>query len=84
MAWYHRVPAPKLPPEQRKARMEGLWIKCEGCEQTLYKQEVEKNLEVCPTCQHHFPLTVRKLMLIELPVTPTPPALRLASGCATP
>src|SRR5689334_8040662 len=30
MAWYHRVPAPKLPPEKRKSRMEGLWIRCDG------------------------------------------------------
>jgi len=66
MAWYHRVPAPKLPPEQRKSRMEGLWIKCDGCGEIVYKQDVEKNLEVCPKCDEHFPFPVRKRLELVL------------------
>src|SRR5438552_3222641 len=66
MAWYHRVPAPKLPPEQRKSRMEGLWIKCDGCGEIIYKQDVEKNLEVCPKCDEHFPFPVRKRLELVL------------------
>jgi acetyl-CoA carboxylase carboxyl transferase subunit beta len=66
MAWYHRVPAPKLPPEQRKSRMEGLWIKCDGCGEIVYKAEVEKNLEVCPKCDEHFPLPVRRRLDLVL------------------
>jgi acetyl-CoA carboxylase carboxyl transferase subunit beta len=66
MAWYHRVPAPKLPPEQRKSRMEGLWIKCDGCGEIVYKQDVEKNLEICPRCDEHFPLPVRRRLALVL------------------
>src|SRR3954467_11066641 len=66
MAWYHRVPAPKLPPEQRKSRMEGLWIKCDGCGEIIYKQDVEKNLEGSPKCDEHFPLPVRKRLDVVL------------------
>src|SRR5438876_11317021 len=66
MAWYHRVPAPKLPPEQRKSRMEGLWIKCDGCGEIVYKADVEKNLEVCPKCDEHFPFPVRKRLELVL------------------
>jgi acetyl-CoA carboxylase carboxyl transferase subunit beta len=66
MAWYHRVPAPKLPPEQRKSRMEGLWIKCDGCGEIIYKGDVEKNLEVCPKCDEHFPLPVRRRLELVL------------------
>src|SRR5947209_20473953 len=66
MAWYHRVPAPKLPAEQRKSRMEGLWIKCDGCGEIVYKADVEKNLEVCPKCDEHFPLPVRKRLELVL------------------
>jgi acetyl-CoA carboxylase carboxyl transferase subunit beta len=65
-AWYHRVPAPKVPAEQRKSRMEGLWIKCDGCGEIVYKAEVEKNLEVCPKCDEHFPLAVRKRLELVL------------------
>src|SRR3954468_17718089 len=66
MAWYHRVPAPKVPSEQRKSRMEGLWIKCDGSGEIVYKAEVEKNLEVCPKCDEHFPLPVRKRLELVL------------------
>jgi acetyl-CoA carboxylase carboxyl transferase subunit beta len=66
MAWYHRVPSPKLPADQRKARLEGLWIKCDECGEIIYKQDVEKNLEVCPKCDEHFPLPVRKRLELVL------------------
>ena len=66
MAWYHRVPAPKLPAEQRKSRMEGLWLKCDGCGEIIYKGDVEKNLEVCPRCDEHFPLPVRRRLDLVL------------------
>ena len=38
----------------RKEMPEGLWVRCPGCEHTLYKSAVEKNLNVCPECNHHF------------------------------
>ena len=38
----------------RKEMPEGLWIRCPGCEHMLYKSTVEKNLNVCPECNHHF------------------------------
>src|SRR5260370_6749478 len=66
MAWYHRVPAPKLPPEPGKSRREGLWIKCDGCGEIIYKADVEKNFEVCPKCDEHFPLLVRRRLDLVL------------------
>ncbi len=38
----------------RKEMPEGLWVGCPGCEHMLYKSSVEKNLNVCPECNHHF------------------------------
>ncbi|MBW7991712.1 MAG: acetyl-CoA carboxylase carboxyltransferase subunit beta [Planctomycetes bacterium] len=38
----------------RKEMPEGLWVRCPGCEHTLYKSAVEKSLNVCPDCNHHF------------------------------
>jgi acetyl-CoA carboxylase carboxyl transferase subunit beta len=35
---------------------EGVWMRCDGCQATLFRKEVERNLNVCPQCQHHFPL----------------------------
>jgi len=38
----------------RKDMPEGLWLRCPGCEHMLYKSTVEKSLNVCPECDHHF------------------------------
>lgn len=38
----------------RKEMPDGLWMRCPGCEHMLYKSSVEKNLNVCPECNHHL------------------------------
>jgi len=38
----------------RKEMPDGLWMRCPACEHMLYKSAVEKNLNVCPECNHHF------------------------------
>jgi acetyl-CoA carboxylase carboxyl transferase subunit beta len=36
---------------------EGLWIKCRKCMRTLYKKALAQNLNICPHCNYHSPLT---------------------------
>jgi acetyl-CoA carboxylase carboxyl transferase subunit beta len=38
----------------RKEMPEGLWMKCDGCEQMVYTSGVIENLNVCPKCNYHF------------------------------
>ena len=38
----------------RKEMPDGLWMRCPRCEHMLYRSAVEKNLNVCPECDHHF------------------------------
>jgi len=45
---------------ERKVRTEGLWTKCLGCRQTIWKADLEANLNVCPKCQHHFKIGARQ------------------------
>ena len=51
----------------RTVRTEGLWIKCAGCRNAIWKAELEANLNVCPKCQHHFKMGARERiqMLLE-------------------
>lgn len=35
---------------------EGSWIKCDSCGEIIYKDDLEKNLKVCPKCNKHFRL----------------------------
>jgi acetyl-CoA carboxylase carboxyl transferase subunit beta len=46
-------------PERKTNVPEGLWKKCVKCDAVLYRPELEKNLEVCPKCQHHMRVGAR-------------------------
>jgi acetyl-CoA carboxylase carboxyl transferase subunit beta len=39
---------------------EGLWKKCLKCDSVLYRPELERNLDVCPKCDHHMRLGGRR------------------------
>ncbi|RBP84826.1 acetyl-CoA carboxylase carboxyltransferase subunit beta [Marinomonas rhizomae] len=45
---------------------EGLWKKCPKCENVLYRPELEKNLDVCPKCNHHLRVGARRRLDIFL------------------
>jgi acetyl-CoA carboxylase carboxyl transferase subunit beta len=36
---------------------DGLWVQCRSCQQIIFRQDMERNLGVCPKCNHHHPLT---------------------------
>ncbi|MEM7206755.1 MAG: acetyl-CoA carboxylase, carboxyltransferase subunit beta [Pseudomonadota bacterium] len=38
---------------------EGLWVKCDKCGAVLYRAELERNLDVCPKCNHHMRIGAR-------------------------
>jgi acetyl-CoA carboxylase carboxyl transferase subunit beta len=44
----------------KTVRTEGLWIKCLGCRQPIFKPDLEANLNVCPKCRHHFKIGARQ------------------------
>lgn len=45
---------------EKRVRTEGLWTKCPGCRQALFKADLEASLNVCPKCQHHFKIGARQ------------------------
>jgi acetyl-CoA carboxylase carboxyl transferase subunit beta len=59
MAWFKKTRTPMAAPATVKASRvpEGLWVKCPGCSQIIYNKDLTTNLNVCPKCAHHFPLT---------------------------
>lgn len=44
----------------KRAVPDGVWEKCTGCNEPIYKRELEKNLNVCPKCDFHLPLSARE------------------------
>lgn len=55
MSWIERILNKSTITPSRKASIpEGVWTKCDSCGQVLYRAELERNLEVCPKCDHHM------------------------------
>jgi len=63
MTWFKRdkkAIEQTTPPEERRVRTEGLWVKCESCRTIVFRNDLEANLYVCPKCQFHFKMNARK------------------------
>lgn len=39
---------------------EGLWMRCPGCEATIFRKEAEKRQGVCPECDYHWYVSARE------------------------
>lgn len=48
-AWHGHFESKRVP--------EGVWMRCDGCGATLFRKQVDRNLGVCPECNHHMPVT---------------------------
>jgi acetyl-CoA carboxylase carboxyl transferase subunit beta len=57
MTWFKREKKPMEAHDERRVMTEGLWIKCNGCKEALWKKDLEGNLQVCPKCSYHYKIT---------------------------
>ncbi len=66
--WLEKIlPAVRRPQETRKTNIpEGLWRKCPRCDGVMYKPELDRNLDVCPKCDHHMRIGARKRLKMFL------------------
>jgi acetyl-CoA carboxylase carboxyl transferase subunit beta len=63
MSWLQKLLPPRIKRDAgapKKAVPEGLWSKCDSCEAVLYRTDLEKNLFVCPKCNHHNRISARE------------------------
>ena len=66
MAWYKRENRDDDLSEEKRSVPAGLFTKCPSCRETLDTATLEKNDNVCPQCQHHFPLTAARRRQLQL------------------
>jgi acetyl-CoA carboxylase carboxyl transferase subunit beta len=61
MSWFKRDPnAPSASDGSEKTvRTEGLWLKCEGCKEIIWKKDLELTHNVCGKCGFHFRMDAR-------------------------
>lgn len=61
MSWIEKIlNKNNISSNHKKANIPGgVWTKCPSCEQIIYQAELERNLEVCPKCDHHMRMPAR-------------------------
>ncbi len=59
MSWFKKL-LPSIRTTEKKEIPEKVWSKCEGCAAVLYQPELERNLQVCPKCNHHHRIGARE------------------------
>jgi acetyl-CoA carboxylase carboxyl transferase subunit beta len=67
MTWWKRDKQSIEPTDDttRHVRTEGLWIKCEGCGEIIWRKTLEEGMQVCPKCSYHFRIdAVTRLKLL--------------------
>ena len=47
----------KFPLRRREAPADA-WTKCPSCDSQIFNKQLERNLRVCPTCGHHFRMSI--------------------------
>lgn len=62
MSWFEKLMPSRIRTDagHKRAVPEGLWTKCPGCNAILYRAEMERNLDVCPKCNHHNRISARR------------------------
>jgi acetyl-CoA carboxylase carboxyl transferase subunit beta len=62
MSWLKNLIPSRIRTEgsQKKGVPEGLWSKCPSCNAVLYRADLDRNLDVCPKCDHHMRIGARK------------------------
>ena len=62
MSWLEKLMPSRIRTEGTSKRKvpEGLWDKCPSCGAVLYRSDLERNLQVCPKCNHHMRIGARE------------------------
>jgi acetyl-CoA carboxylase carboxyl transferase subunit beta len=66
MAWFKRESGELDTSGEKRVKTEGLWVKCDGCRQIIWKKDLEDNMNVCPKCDKHFRIDARTRLALLL------------------
>jgi len=73
LSWFEKLMPTSIRTDSSTKRgvPEGLWTKCKSCNAVLYRAELERNLDVCPKCNHHMRIFGRRRLEIFLDDSPS-------------
>jgi acetyl-CoA carboxylase carboxyl transferase subunit beta len=62
MPWFKKSEEEKEEKEKREELKpsDQLWVKCNSCNEIIYRKVIERNFQVCPKCNYHFQIPARR------------------------
>jgi acetyl-CoA carboxylase carboxyl transferase subunit beta len=66
MSWFRKKDQKiaSVPADERVVKTEGVFVKCDECDASLYKGELEESLQVCVHCGYHFRIGARERLAL--------------------
>ncbi|MFB3916981.1 MAG: acetyl-CoA carboxylase, carboxyltransferase subunit beta [Terriglobales bacterium] len=65
MSWFKRESSDLDTSGEKTVKTEGLWVKCDGCRQIIWKKDLDQNMNVCK-CGRHFRIDARTRLALLL------------------
>ncbi len=63
MTWFKKGEEEEKGGKERREELrlsDTLWVKCNSCNEIIYRKVIDQNLRVCPKCNYHFQIPARK------------------------
>ncbi|MBN1233965.1 MAG: acetyl-CoA carboxylase carboxyltransferase subunit beta [Candidatus Coatesbacteria bacterium] len=60
--WFDSPGKPSIKTSTKADIPDGLWAKCDNCNEVFYQKVIEENLWTCPECKFHFRISSRQYM----------------------
>lgn len=63
MSWFKKGEQEEKRGKEKREELrlsDTLWVKCNSCNEIIYRKVIDQNLRVCPKCNYHFQIPARK------------------------
>jgi len=63
MTWFKRRDEEEKEAKEKRQELklsDELWVKCNSCNEIIYRKVIERNFQVCPKCNYHFQIPARR------------------------
>jgi acetyl-CoA carboxylase carboxyl transferase subunit beta len=63
MAWFKKKEEEETEGKEKREEphiSDHLWVKCNSCNEMIYRKVIERNFQVCPKCNYHFQIPARR------------------------
>ena len=64
MNWFKKEKSSKITGDSKREMPDGLWVKCKGCKEIIYKKALNKQLWCCKKCNYHFRVPARSYAIL--------------------